>query len=436
MRLCTRLVRAAGSALAVSVFGASAAQAGTVEVWSQEPGWGVTAATGVRFEAASGEVNRLRVLAEPKSLMFVDEGAPIDIVGGGCTQNTPHQVTCPRLQLSVNLGDGDDSFSGQAVTVVGGEGDDRVLISGGTADGGPGADMLEGSPTDDVFVGGPGNDIVKGGPGDDRVVDTGAEIEADQYDGGGGRDQVTYATQAGFEVDLRRPAPNGRPGENDTLVSVEGITAEGAAARLVGTDRAEVFYLSGRSRRTPSFADAGGGNDEIHATGPSPDRLIAGSGHDTIQLDRFDFSAGEPFMADNISCGQGTDLVEEPDPLTVIPDDCERVTDGYTEWGSFWLHLPMRSLRARLVEARADYGCTPYDQCRIMTLSIRRSRDGRPTGPVLGRARAREWRPLDLRLNEAGRRILRRRGAFRAVVKLAGQREGPFAFTTRVGLDG
>ncbi|MET7567233.1 calcium-binding protein [Streptomyces sp. NPDC005492] len=102
---------------------------------------------------------------------------------------------------------GDDTLtmSGRPGIVYGGKGDDTIHVDGGgSADGGPGDDVLyggsgdeslHGEQGDDTIYGGPGDDLLYGGIGDDVLHGNSGDdmLRGDNRDGGrfdGGKDEL------------------------------------------------------------------------------------------------------------------------------------------------------------------------------------------------------------------------------------------------------
>jgi Ca2+-binding RTX toxin-like protein len=153
-------------------------------------------------------------------------------------------------------GDGDDAIAGNG-------GDDTLVGEAGrdTLDGAAGNDHLYG---DTAFSeGGPGGaDVVNGGDGDDVV--NGGE-GSDQMDGGAGFDILDYGDRTlGVDVDLRRAAPQGEPGEGDSAVGFEGVHGGAGNDVLVGDDGDNVLH-------------GGGGDDTLRGLGGA-DTLDGGAG--------------------------------------------------------------------------------------------------------------------------------------------------------------
>ena len=123
----------------------------------------------IKFDAAAGEINKLKVTREGADVVFTDSGGGTIDAGASCTAVSPSSVRCPvpdGYRVDVDLGDGDDEViveSGVGHSVDGGEGNDALT-------GGDGADDLQGGAGNDVISGGLGTDDVDGGDGDDSIL--------------------------------------------------------------------------------------------------------------------------------------------------------------------------------------------------------------------------------------------------------------------------
>jgi hypothetical protein len=166
-------------------------------------------------------------------------------------------------------GDPDQIYGGNNDDVVRGRGGDDTIVEdsdlfGFGADSGD--DDLRGGAGDDVLTGGDGSDLLVGGPGIDRVDYT----------------QPLAAGDPGVRVDLAgNTTGNGKPGEDDQIVSVEDATGTTHADTLLGSPAGSV--LDGLA------------GDDVIVGGPKPDTLFGRSGADRL------FAAdGE---IDRVSCG-------------------------------------------------------------------------------------------------------------------------------------
>lgn len=274
------------------------------------------------FRAAPGEANHQTLgpdLFDATAVQFSDVH-PVDVGSGlDCTLTTAsgyHFASCQIPAVSairIESGDGDDavrvspnipfggaisadggagnddlqgSYGGPAVTLLGGDGHDKV--GGGTGD-----DVLHGGPGNDDMDGYNGNDQLYGDDGDDRLsggqlfssdlIDGGAgsdTIDADWYDNNNPTNSVT--------VTLDGVADDGRPGEGDNVVRVETIKTRQAARLVAGAD-AVIFDVTGTASGSTTLIGSPGADrlrsfdydDTIHG-GAGNDDIEGGNGHDTI----------------------------------------------------------------------------------------------------------------------------------------------------------
>lgn len=124
----------------------------------------------LRFEAADGETNDVRIIADGDGLLVEDAGAAL-IAGAGCSVRGD-AVRCVAARTNVYLGDGDDRFRG---------GDERDKVRGQL-----GADRIHGGGAHDYVIDrSPENDVLRGGAGVDVVAGV---YGADRAYGGADRD--------------------------------------------------------------------------------------------------------------------------------------------------------------------------------------------------------------------------------------------------------
>jgi Ca2+-binding RTX toxin-like protein len=136
----------------------------------------------LRYVAAGGEANALRVDRAPRRLLFAcallctgedvrppaflvrDDGAPVT-AGDGCVAAGPNAAVCtlPRDQIDVeivaDLGDRRDTASANGAF--------RFVVDGG--DGGDELHGMDGVDGAALLMGGAGADLLDGGAGDDRI---------------------------------------------------------------------------------------------------------------------------------------------------------------------------------------------------------------------------------------------------------------------------
>jgi Ca2+-binding RTX toxin-like protein len=246
--------------------------------------------SGVRVEGGPGN--------DSVSMLFQDIS--------GFPAGSPYAVT-------INGGDGNDTLHGGDAneSLNGGAGVDVIDGAGGadTIDGGDGNDTLTG---DDKAESDGGNDVIHGGAGDDTLTgddsdNVNAVVGHDTLDGGPGTDTeyndwYRYDGNAGDAdppptVTFDGLANDGRPGENDNVISIEKIDSgyrpdTPTPGSFTGTDAPEEFVMLANS-----IVTAGGGDDVITGS-DGADSLDAGAGNDKV-------SGG--FGNDTITGGPGQD---------------------------------------------------------------------------------------------------------------------------------
>jgi Ca2+-binding RTX toxin-like protein len=158
------------------------------------------------------------------------------------------------------------------------------------ATGGAFADTLTGSCVDNVLNGKGGNDTVAAGAGSDTLYgDEGNDTLAggadnDLIDGGNGIDTADYSSNtAGMLIDLRTNASlSGGDAENDTLVSIENITAGAGNDTLIGNEFDNLLFgLGGDDVLVGSAGndsmEGGSDNDRVtynYVGADNPDRIV------------------------------------------------------------------------------------------------------------------------------------------------------------------
>lgn len=349
------------------------------------------------FTAAPGEANDVTLRFSPEELRVTDAGAPL-VVGGGCRSIGAHDAVCPDLIPDVELGDGDD----------------RAQLLGelylAEVDAGPGDDVVIGGGGTDELTAGPGADTLLGGSGNDDLFDgVRVRYEADVFDGGEGRDDVSWeGRRSRVAADLSSGALAGSPGEGDRVVGIESLAGGAGDDRLRG-DAGHNRLVGGAGA---DRLDAGAGNDSL-AGGPGDDVVRGGDGDDDINSVGLRTLPGnpDPGGSDRLLCGDAHDRADEVQAGDRVADDCERVFPSGTALGFDQL-LPLPSLDAPVMRMRV-YHCLGERACRFeMTV---RSGD-RILGRRGGRARY-GARRLPLRLSRRGRRILRREGRLGATLE-------------------
>lgn len=396
------------------------------------------------YRAGSGETNSVTVSIEGENLVLRDSGASID-PGRGCSATTVQEVRCvtPGF-LTVILGDQDDRLSAAALEPGTGS---FVFV-----DGGPGADQLVGGPLHDLLAGGPGRDALNGGEGADGLAGDavfgkvgkgfgppgfqglagGGVPSADLLEGGDGEfsDRALYSERRSpVRVDLSGASRSaGGPGEEDTLVGIEGAVGGSGDDVLTGAPGRDFFeggpgddLIAGRGGDDLLFGDGG---DDLLRGGPGDDELHPYE--ETVQS-----FTGTEAGANRFECGPGAhDLVEGVRRDDLVDGDCERV-QPYGLSYSFQPLFPLLSLRSSAIALFCTFTpCNARMELRVAGAG-RRWRTGRRIARrafVLSRRTGR--RCVGLRLSPAGRRLLRRRGRLRVLLRLVapGPERGGFRF--------
>jgi hypothetical protein len=223
----------------------------------------------------------------------------------------------------------DASASSTSYQIIGNGGYDTLIGSSAddTLDGGPGNDSLHGGAGNDLLIGGSGNDSIAGDAGDDSVRASGTTSGFDAIDGGPGTDRLLGS--GGDDVSGIR-----------SLTGIESIDGGAGFDKLQLASGGRVLDLSGMSVTGIERIVGGSGNDTITGSagddvvigGGGADRISGGGGADTAIYTRVFASYS---IVANGSSLQVRDLVgnEGVDTLTSI----ERIefADGTYANGSF-----------------------------------------------------------------------------------------------------
>lgn len=281
----------------------------------------------------------------PSSAGMIDGGAGFDAVDYSLAGATI-VVALDGSQPSSGAATGDE-FTG-IERIIGTNFDDTVIGNhlANMIEGNPGNDVIWGNSGSDWLVPGAGNDTVQGGPGTDMVsyvdsalginanlvtgtvttggfTDTLTSIEsltgsifgdyiqgnnadnrlrglgdydwmvgsggADTFDGGTGRDMVSYVgAGAAVTVDLGQGVGTAGQATQDRYISVERVTGSSFADQFYGSDGADDFRGLG-------------GNDWFVGSDGGKDRYYGGSGRDTVAYT----SASEGIVA-SLLLGRGS----------------------------------------------------------------------------------------------------------------------------------
>ena len=234
----------------------------------------------------------------------IGDGTVGTVAGTGCAQESRYARCLNVDDAVIELGSGGSSVNVQPgstapIKVIGGAGNDSVLVGGGPVD----------------FEGGPGWDMLQ--------VPVYADASPDSFSGGPGRDFVYYSARtAPQNVSLDDVANDGAPGEHDNIHSdVEGVEGGEGDDTLTGGTGDD--FLRGRGG---SDTLAGlGGNDVLDGGGNGGcghDDLDGGADDDTLVLegdthaeggtgdDRFTPGGAACTGADTAIGGSGTDTAD------------------------------------------------------------------------------------------------------------------------------
>ena len=274
--------------------------------------------SGLRYDAAPGEINDLTITATTRAVTFADLGSDdfTRNLPSGCTElpvDIGVSATCNLrgwLAFDINLGDEDDWVHADtmprriSLLVDGGEGADIV-------EPGAGNDVIEGKGGDDTLYGGQGNDIVIGGAGFDYVRGNGGNdivsggADFDFMFGDGGKDRMT----GGGDLDYMFG------GGGDDMM--DGDAGDDLVRGQGGND-----YVSGSGGDDEVFGglgrdaiDGGAGNDLLRARDGERDSVACGAGMDEARVD-----AGELDQARR-SC----EVVKQADAANPDPEDDDEI---------------------------------------------------------------------------------------------------------------
>jgi hypothetical protein len=425
-------------------------------------------ATVLVYQAERGEANRVSVESKRDELRVTDPAAVIQS-GEGCTPIGRHGAICrvPEAGISgvfVDGGDGADTIRSRSATTLMNDG--SLTINGGRGD-----DVLVGGPLGDQLYGGPGADVLRGGAGTDRLYDAspprpfgssdlsvffppafeglafrptlvplaGSGRGSDRFDGGSGRDTISYeGRRADVTLDLANAAPRGGArGERDSVMGVEDALGGAGDDRLLGTGRGNQLDGTQGDDRIVGR----GGADSIEG-GSGRDVIAAGPGDDSINI----LYAPSDQGAERVFCGSGSDTMSGISPNDFLNDDCERLV--FSSFGERLVAqdvtslLPLRPRRPRTVLS-ATLECAPFDvglPCEVrLELRVhgpaRRGGTAPPRGTLLGSSSHAfslgEQKSVSLELSRTGIRLLRRHGALQAEVSATGAPPyGPTGYTT------
>jgi Ca2+-binding RTX toxin-like protein len=297
-------------------------------------GSGTFGAVVAEFKSPNTGFTTLRVTAAPKDGAITNH---VITVSPGKDKNTVsitgnHGVEVPGRKLTGKKSVEFPVRHLDTVVLVGGDGNDvlrvdgfkdnvRAIINGGkgndsliggkgndTLNDGEGNDRLRGGGGDDGLTNSAGKDRLRGGGGNDLLV-TSSLDDGDVLDGGGGKDNASFAQvehQYGVRAQIggsARRIEKGKPHGRGAKIS-------GSVEDLEGTERNDVHIGNGKDNNLLGRGGADtlqgrGGSDVLDARSTAADgsrdpdrRLDGGAGHDASLVDAED---RKPRNAENIS---------------------------------------------------------------------------------------------------------------------------------------
>ena len=229
-------------------------------------------------------------------------------------------------------GPGNDTVTGSAANNIISTGVGNDVVSGGAGDDDidtvEGNDSVSGDAGDDSLNGGAGSDTVSGGDGDDRLQpgDTvgGSADGVDVVSGGAG---VDFAFTSAFDVvdpavsiTLDDLANDGVAGEADNYHSdIEDLASSSGPATLVGTSAINTLFGGPGNdvldpRAGNDVVSGGAGDDTLLTRDGFSDRVVCGTGTDTVLADTLDQISGNCENVQVVDVGNANDTPEDAPP--------------------------------------------------------------------------------------------------------------------------
>ena len=275
--------------------------------------------------------------------------APVNYTGGsGCIEamaGPDVAVVCDAgttgslTVINANLGGGDDLLDSSALTEFGPFDPEHTMYDGGYSalyvDLGPGDDGFSGGPLSEFVRDGIGSDVVSAGAGTNYLLQpdvTDPELvdSHDVLDPGSGVSTVTYYERPadGVTASLDGVANDGAPGEDDniavTTYELEGTFFDDT---LIGSDTNQKI----ESGPGDDVIDGRGGDDNLYAA-EGNDSVTGGAGNDLLEgHEGNDVLYAADGENDNlVTCDSGLDVVTvDARPLDAnvepSPDGCETI---------------------------------------------------------------------------------------------------------------
>ena len=262
---------------------------------------------------------------------------------------------------------------------------------------------------------------------------------SDHFDGGSGRDTISYeGRRGGVTLNLANAASRGGArGEDDSVTGVEDALGGAGEDRLLGSGRGNQLHGTGGDDRIVGRAGA----DFIEG-GSGRNVIVAGPGDDSINVLYSPTDRG----AERLFCGSGSDTMSGISPNDFLNDDCERLV--FTNLGERLVAheveslLPLRPRRPPTVLG-AILECAPFDvslPCEVgLELRVHgpagRRGTAPPRGTLLGSSSHTfalgEKKSVSLGLSGEGVELLRRHPALQARVSATGAPPyGPTGYVT------
>jgi Ca2+-binding RTX toxin-like protein len=257
------------------------------------------------FITGEPDVDLIGVSVSDNTITITDVGpGGITTVDPDCAAVNPAIVTCPLDPPGADI---PVDFVGAQLDAGSDTYTNENLLANNDIDPDDGDDVVSSGPDDDFIDDSPGDDTQEGGEGDDDLDGTsGDDINGnDVLNGGPGVDFVDYSGYGeGVNATLDDQPNDGRPGESDNLIQVEGIG---------GTD----FDDSLTGNNVANQLDGDDGDDRIAAQAGN-DELFGDDGDDVINP-----GASPDGSRDFVFCGSGFD-VALAEPVDAIDPSCER----------------------------------------------------------------------------------------------------------------
>lgn len=210
---------------------------------------------------------------------FVITAAPTGPVGDIQLKSLTQTIIIRGIEV-LEFNDGDKNVVDLSIPT---NGDDNLIMTGGTMDGLAGNDTITGSAGDDTIIGGKGNDLMSGGMGND-VYYVDSLLDSPVENPGGGVDTINLSIASGTYV-----LPTEVEFIQVTSTGAVNVTGHDGAGNFIGGGSGANILTGGDQA---DFLDGGLGND----------KLVGGDGDDFYGVN----AAGD-VIVENVA--EGTDTV-------------------------------------------------------------------------------------------------------------------------------